>query len=606
VRALILISIFYLFGFSPEALAQVSDSAAGDTTNPQHIHIIHADDIFFGQKEGGLVQRLIGNVALYQDSTFFYCDSAIVFQNTIWANGNVQILQGDSTSIFSDSLFYSGEEKTANLYGKVALLSDENELFTEELNYDLKNKMASYSAEAYLKKGSTMIRSNRGYYWLDEHMAMFADSIVVVDSNFVLKSDTLNFDTKDQIAIFQGPTAIEQGANSIYCEEGYYDLKKKKAEFSKHAVFIKDDQKGRADRLLYNDSLGVITMIGNAVIIENDQEVRGDSIVYFQDSAKGEIHGNAYFQDSVRRIEADVLIYNEDNESIKTIGEANISDGDVQLAADFLEYTEATGQGLAIGNVIWRDTTNDMAIYADVLNYNKKTEYVRALGDRPYLTIVMDNDTMYIAGDTLISDTYTLEGMDSSLPTLDTFRRIKIYNDVRIYKSDMQGLCDSLVYTEQDSAFKLLIEPLLWSDTSQFSGDTIKIFIKKKSIDYVHQIGESMIISSDDLTYYNQIQGKQIRSYFKEGGPDHTLVEGNAQSLYYAKDEEGGYIAANKSICSKIQINFKSKKIENILFLSQPKAEMLPMSTKGLRALRLEGFKWEFEKRPKSSQDAIK
>ena len=579
----------------------------GDTADVKFVHIIHADDIFFEKREDGFEQRLIGNVALYQDSTFFYCDSAILFQNTVWANGNVQILQGDSTSIFSDSLFYTGEEKQAVLYGEVALLNKDNELFTEELTYDLKEKIASYHSKAYLQKGSTKIKSKRGYYLLEEHLARFADSVVVVDSNFVLKADTLNFNTKHQVAYFQGPTAIEQGENSIYCEGGFYDLKGKKAEFSGDAVFQKEDQRGRADRMLYDDSLGMITMIGRAMIFEKDRIVKGDSVVYFQNDKRGEIYGQAFYRDSVRMIQSDILVYNEESESVTSLGNARFSDKDVQLEASFLDYDEDSGRGLAKGDVVWRDTSNGMTIFADTLRYNKKTSFVQALGNRPYLTIEMDGDTMFIAGDTLISDTYhVVRLLDSSTSRVDTFRRIKIFNDVRIFKKDIQGLCDSLVYSEQDSAFRLLIDPVLWSDTSQFSGDTIKVFTSNRSIDYVHQIGTSMIISSTDLIYFNQIQGKQIRNYFKEGKPNHTLVDGNAQSLYYAQDEDGAYIAANKSICSRIRINFRNKKIDNILFLAEPRAEMLPMKTEGLRNLRLEGFRWKYDERPKSSQDAIK
>ena len=598
-----IIVLVMLLGFGANAYGQ-RDTSKVDTLDPQRVHILHADDIFFEQTKAGLEQQLIGNVALYQDSTFFYCDTAIVFNNTVQASGNIQILQGDSTSVFADSLFYSGDDRQADLKGDVSLYHLKNNLFTETLSYDLNEKKASYLEKAVLTRGSTRITSVRGTYLLEEHLAVFADSVIVVDTNFVLKADTLNFNTEDQIAFFHGPTSIEREENSIYCEDGYYNMKTGEAEFIDRATFVKGDQRGRADRLIYNDSAGVITLVGSARILEGEQEVKGDSIVYFQKDEKGEIHGNGYFKDPTRTIEGASIYFSEKDKSLRTGGDAIFSEGDIVLNAESLVYDDLTGEGVAEGNVVWQDTMNDVAIYSDRLNYNKISGYVEALGVRPYMAVILDQDTMFVSGDTLVSEKVTSPIKDS-LEAVDTIRQIRIFHDVKIYKSDLQGVCDSLVYSESDSAFQLLQQPFIWSDTSQFSADTLKVYLKKKSIDYVHQINNALIVNSIDLIYYNQIQGKQIWSYFQKGAPRETLVEGNSQSIYFALDEEDAYIAANKSICSRIKIRFEERKIREITFLAQPKAEMLPMNTAGLKDIKLEGFQWKYEIRPKSKFDVI-
>lgn len=581
------------------------DTTQRDTLNPQKVYILHADDIFFEQKKGGMEQLLIGDIALYQDSTFFYCDTAIIFQNQVWAQGNIQIIQGDSTSIFSDSLYYSGDTKQAELFGEVILEEKENQLFTEQLKYDLQLKEASYEEQGILIRGSTNIKSNRGRYFLEKDLAVLSDSVIVIDSNFVLQADTLEFDTEQQIAIFKGPTQIEQDENSIYCEDGYYDLNKNEAVFSQNAGFVKDGQNGLADVMYFNDSLGMFTLTGRAQLWKKDQKANADNIVYFQDQERAELYGNAHFEDEKRSVDADIIIYDEQTDELYTEGQASYKEGDVQLAADVLRYDESTGNGTAIGQVEWRDTANDIAIFSDRLEYNKETDYVKATGTRPWIEIYMDGDTMFVGGDTLISDTEVVM-TDTTDMASDTFRRIRIYNHVGIYKSDIQGICDSLVYSEADSVFRMYNEPVLWSDTSQFSADTIHIFLDKKNIDYIHQIRNSLIINSTDLVYFNQIKGKQIRSFFEDRSPDYTLVEGNAQSLYFATDDEDAYIAGNKSICSRIKVDFVDKKISEIMFLASPKAEMLPMKTPGLQDMRLEGFKWIFEQRPRSKDDVLK
>lgn len=590
------------------ALGAVTIGAYGqstkDTTQTKRVKILHADEVEFVKTSRGMEQTLRGNVALYQDSTFFYCDSAIVMDNNIWAKGNIQILQGDSTSIFSDSLFYSGDEKQAELHGQVALLNNENELYTEALSYNLRDKKAEYRQKAYLQRGSTRINSIRGQYWLNQHTAVFADSVVVVDTNFVLRADTLEFDTDQQIAFFHGPTSINQDSNRIYCESGFYDFVNEKAEFAKNASFRNGAQKGKARRLLYDDSTKTITLIGDAIITEEDQIVKGDSIVYDQRKGDAEIHGNGFFKDSLRQLTGELILYNEKDKSLKTTGRTMYVDGDIQLEADALDYDDATGHGTATGNVIWQDTTNDVAIFSDELRYNKKTEYVKAIGERPYMVILLDQDSMFVSGDTLLSEKYWKSEVDSGM-TVDTFRRIRVYNDVKIYKNDLQGLCDSLVYTDEDSAFVLMDDPIIWSDTSQFTGDTIKVYVKNKTVDKVFQDQNALIVNSIDLVYYNQIQGKEITSTFRDGNPFETLVEGNAQSIYFALDDEDAYIAANKAICSRILVYFRTRKIREIKFLTLPKAEMLPMDTPGLKDIKLEEFIWNYDDRPKTKDDVI-
>jgi lipopolysaccharide assembly outer membrane protein LptD (OstA) len=562
------------------------------------VYILHADDIFFEQKPEGLEQLLIGDIALFQDSTFFYCDTALILNNRVWANGNIQILQGDSTRLFSDSLYYSGDDKQAKLFGEVILQERENALYTDELIYELEDREAKYVTGGLLKRDGTSIKSGRGKYYLKEDLVALADSVVIVDSNFVLQADTLEFDMEDKRAVFVGPTSIAEGENEIYCETGYYSIDEGRGEFSTNAGFVRDGQKGEADKMIFDDSLKLFRMIGNARLWKEDQNAEGDSIVYFQEEKRAELFGNAKYRDSTRALSAEIIYYDQTSDKLTTRGSTKLMEGDVQLIAAEVDYDDSTGIGQARGDVEWRDTLNDIAIFSEVLDYNKKSNYVKATGRRPWIELYMEDDTMFVAGDTIISDEEVLAA--------DTSRRIFLYNDVRIFKSDIQGKCDSMVFFEKDSVFTMFDQPLLWSDTSQFSGDTIYIFLRDKTVDRIKQVSESMIVNSNDMVYFNQIGGKEIVSYFKEGKPDYTLVEGNAESLYFATDEEDAYIAGNKSICSRIKVKFNEKKIDNIMFLAEPKAEMLPMSTPGLKEMRLEGYQWKYELRPKSKEDVLR
>ena len=206
---------------NPNLNLEELEGEAQDTLEKDLVIIDHADIAIGIIGEGRQLFKEVRQVEMRQGETYMYCDSAFLYDNNnVRAWGNVIIQQGDSVNIFSDSLFYNGFEKKADFYSEVVLESKQQKLFTDKLNYDLNTKIASYYEGATLTNDTTHLTSKIGYYYVGDNMAFFKDSVVVVDPQFELKSDTLKFDTKEKIAYFLGPTLISQNQGKIYCEDG--------------------------------------------------------------------------------------------------------------------------------------------------------------------------------------------------------------------------------------------------------------------------------------------------------------------------------------------------------------------------------------------------
>jgi len=142
------------------------------------------------------IQILSGNVKMYQDSVFMFSDFAqIVKSNFLTAVGNVIIIQDDSIRVFSDSLIYDGELLESELYGNVAMQNGASELFTNILYYDLDNKIATFPDTMFMQNESSKLNSLEGVYWVDKGEAIFKRKVVVEDSTFILKADSLQFNT---------------------------------------------------------------------------------------------------------------------------------------------------------------------------------------------------------------------------------------------------------------------------------------------------------------------------------------------------------------------------------------------------------------------------
>ena len=572
---------------------QLPDEAQ-DTTKKDIIIIDHADIAIGITGEGKQLFKEIRQVELRQGNTYMYCDSAFLYDdNNVRAWGNVIIQQGDSVNVFSDSLLFRGDEKKAYLFGEVVLESQQQKLFTDELVYDLNSKIATYSNGGTLTNDTTQLTSKRGYYYVGENMAFFKDSVVIVDSQFELKSDTLKFNTKDKIAYFLGPTLITQNESKIYCEDGFYDTQNKLAEFKKNAQYQKKNQKAWADLMTYDGNKKETTLAGNARFIDGEKNAKADVIRYEETKNITHLEGNAYFKDAKQEVHSDRIRYDGKNEKYSTVGRSKMSNPPQILEADFINYDGTVG--VATGDVIWQDTSANVSIsHCDSATYIKEKDYFKAMGGRPLMTTLMDDDTMFLASDTIVAFKKTAE---------DSVRTLVAYKDVRLFKSDLQAICDSLVYSEEDSIFKFYDHPIIWSDTSQFSADTIHLQLVDKKINRIYLYRNSFMINSPDEVKFNQIKGKNITAFFEKEEIRRLKVQGNAESVYYMLDDDKAYIGANKTVASRMLLFFGNNQIDNIKLYTQPKAKFVPIKKAKDSELRLDGFNWDLKRRPMTLSD---
>ncbi|MCB9049324.1 MAG: hypothetical protein H6556_07810 [Lewinellaceae bacterium] len=574
-----------------------------DTLKKNKVDVDHADVFEYIQRKDTVFQKLNGNVELRQDSVYMYCDTAVIKNNThVTANGKVIIQQGDSTSVFADSAMYDGILRIAELYGDVVLVNGEQKLFTDRLTYDLTQKLATYSNGATLTLDSTQLTSKRGYYYVQERQIYFKDSVIVVNPEFHLRSDTLGFNTETEVVSFLGPTLISSDSTRIYTEDGYYDTKNNLAAFTRNAQFQKGEQEATADTIRYDGGRSLYSLEGNARFEEGERRATADFIRYDEANDKTFLSGNARYQDEKQDIVADEITYDAKKETYSTRGRSVISDPPQILLADQVDYNEEKGLGIALGNVIWRDTSAELTIVCEAAEYDRKTDYLKASGGRdgrPLLITTIEGDSLFMVSDTLLAIREDSVASDSA-------RQLIAYYDVRIYKSDMQAVCDSLSYKSSDSTFyffPLRQNPIVWSDTSQFTADTVMMLLADDKIDKIFMRNNGFIVNSPDELFFNQVKGKNVTAFFEENELRRMAVVGNAESVYYARDEGGGYVGVNKTVCSEMLLYFGDNQVDQIKFFTEPRAEMKPMKQADHEALRMAGFFWEKIRRPMSLAD---
>jgi len=207
------------------------------------------------------------------------------------------------------------------------------------------------------------------------------------------------------------------------------------------------------------------------------------------------------------------------------------------------------------------------------------------------------------------TDSLLKKNAKDSLPLnpLDTVktRSIKAYHNVRVYKSNMQAKADSLFYTSADSTLRWYGNPILWSQNSQQTGDTIYLRLKNNKLNTLQVIDNAFQVNVNaDSAKFNQIKGKLITAFFKDGELSTMFVDGNAESVYYNRGNDSAYTDMNQTVSSRIKIIFQNKEIRHILTVKEPEGIRVPIAELKEDVL-LTGFTWKPELRPLSKKEVI-
>ena len=203
-------------------------------------------------------------------------------------------------------------------------------------------------------------------------------------------------------------------------------------------------------------------------------------------------------------------------------------------------------------------------------------------------------------GDTLTSDTLTSKDLATLNEKDSTNRYFEAYRNVRIFSDSMQAIADSMFYSFKDSTFRLFQKPVVWSNKSQITGDTILVFTKNKKADRGKAFTNSLLVNQLDPEIFNQIKSTRMDAFFTDGNIDSARAAGLAQCIYYIQDDDSAYTGINESKSDIMDVYFAEKALHKVVSRSGVSGTIWPIKQKNPREMRLEGFKWLEDKRPKT------
>jgi lipopolysaccharide export system protein LptA len=193
------------------------------------------------------------------------------------------------------------------------------------------------------------------------------------------------------------------------------------------------------------------------------------------------------------------------------------------------------------------------------------------------------------------------------LPDTAKVRILIAYHHAKIYKSDLQARADSIFYSYSDSTARMYRSPMVWSNGSQLSGDTITLQFKNKKADNITLSPHAFVVNvvKTDSVHFNQVGGRKMRGFFKDGKIDKVFVDGNAETIYYQRDSLDHATDMTRTISSKIRVNFYKGELAATMLTVKTVTKDIPLVAIKEEDKILKGFIWKPKDRPISKESII-
>ncbi|MBP5619287.1 MAG: hypothetical protein J6X23_02410 [Bacteroidaceae bacterium] len=477
---------------------------------------------------------------LHADKLYFdqYVNSAAQF-----LVGNVKF-QHEGTLMYCDSALFYESTNSFDAFGNVRMLQGDTLSLTGDVLY---------------------------YNGLDQ-LARVRHNVVLKHLKTELYTDSLDYDRLYNLGyFFEGGKLLDQG-NQLTSDWGEYNPATREAVFNYNVKLLNPAPPAETKTTLVSDTLHYNTQSGVARIFGPSNIEHGESHIYSESGYYDTQTDNSYLLD--RSILSD--------NGKKLVGDSVVWDGELKV-------------GKAFGNAEFVDVVNKNMFSGNYAYYDDANGYAEAADSAVLMDFSQGPDTMYVHADSFKVYTYFID-TDSMYRTMHGIRH------VRAYRSDLQAVCDSLVYNSKDSCMVMYYDPILWQVGQQLVGEEIRAFLNDSTVDSVQVLRQALSVERIDSVHYNQATGNEMHSYFRDGEIYLTTLDGNVLVKYYPFDDDSLMIGMNHVETTELKLYMDNRKVQKI-WMPEATGTIYPIPLIPPEQLYLENFAWFDYIRPSDKDD---
>lgn len=453
------------------------------------------------------------------------------------------------------------------LIGNVAFRHDSVYMYCDSACfYEKTNSLEAFDNVKMVQGDTLFLYGDYLFYDGNTQIAQVRYNVRMENKNTTLLTDSLNYDRIYNLGYyFDGGTLMDE-ENVLTSEWGEYSPATKISVFNYDVKLVNPKFTLTSDTLRYSTATKIANILGPSDIVSDANHIYSELGFYNTQIGQAEL------------LDRSVLT----NEGKRLIG-------------DSLFYDRVKGYGEAFDNVIMTDTVNKNMLTGDYCYYNELTKYAFATKK----AVVVD----YSQGDSLFMHADTLQMYTYYLNTDSMFRETRAYHKVRMYRADVQGVCDSLVFSSKDSCLTMYYDPILWNNNQQLLGEKIMIYMNDSTIDWAHIQNQALSVEQLDSTSYNQVTGKEMKAWFQGGEMRKVDVIGSVRLVYYPMESDSTLIGMNVSETSLLNMFLENRKMKKMIMSPKSNGTLYPMLQRPPEKMKLDNFGWFDYIRPLDKED---
>lgn len=453
------------------------------------------------------------------------------------------------------------------LIGNVAFRHDSVYMYCDSACfYEKTNSLEAFDNVKMVQGDTLFLYGDYLFYDGNIQIAQVRYNVRMENKNTTLLTDSLNYDRIYNLGYyFDGGTLMDE-ENVLTSEWGEYSPATKISVFNYDVKLVNPKFTLTSDTLRYSTATKIANILGPSDIVSDANHIYSELGFYNTQIGQAEL------------LDRSVLT----NEGKRLIG-------------DSLFYDRVKGYGEAFDNVIMTDTVNKNMLTGDYCYYNELTKYAFATKK----AVVVD----YSQGDSLFMHADTLQMYTYYLNTDSMFRETRAYHKVRMYRADVQGVCDSLVFSSKDSCLTMYYDPILWNNNQQLLGEKIMIYMNDSTIDWAHIQNQALSVEQLDSTSYNQVTGKEMKAWFQGGEMRKVDVIGSVRLVYYPMESDSTLIGMNVSETSLLNMFLENRKMKKMIMSPKSNGTLYPMLQRPPEKMKLDNFVWFDYIRPLDKED---
>jgi lipopolysaccharide export system protein LptA len=492
-----------------------------------------------------------------------------VIVNFFGMSQNPLVAKGKQTKInienSDSSVVKSSNPDVYVLYGNVVFRHDSVYMYSDSAYLNSLTNSLDAFGNVRIEQGDTLsMYGDYLNYDGDAKLAKMRENVRMENKSVTLFTDNVDYNRNTNIAYYFNGGMLVDSLNELTSIYGQYSPDTKMAFFKENVTLTNPQFKLTSDTLNYHTDRKIADIISPTVIESDSGIVYTDRGWYNTDLEESMLYDRSLVisKDKTKTMTADSIFYNKSG-----------------------NYVEA------FGNMLLNDTVKKMILTGNYGYYDELTKFAFAT-DSAQVIEFSRGDSTFCHADTL------------QMETIGEEREVKAFHGVRFYRTDLQGVCDSLQFNTVDSILRLYKNPILWNTNYQINGDTIKILFNDSTVERVYVLNYAFALEEVDTTYFNQLKGRSLTAYFVGGEMTKVDVDGNTETIYYPMDDQdASYMGRFKAESSFMSIDIRNRQPVRIVWYPQPTSETIPIPDLNPENKYLKGFTNYNYLRPKNRDD---